>query len=111
SPLTFKLGMIHTPWLDWEEALWDYRMQGQMALERGGYMTSSDIGFGGDGKWGPDKVNMQVTFVNGEGYSGGPGDQAQALPGALATSARQSRGASPSACSIRTIRPGSAVCG
>jgi hypothetical protein len=79
SPLTFKLGMIHTPWLDWEEALWDYRMQGQMALERGGYMTSSDIGAGVDGKWGVDKVNMQVTFVNGEGYSGGPGDQRKDL--------------------------------
>jgi hypothetical protein len=81
SALTFKLGMIHTPWLDWEEALWDYRMQGQMALERGGYLTSSDIGFGVDGKWGPDKVNMQVTFVNGEGYSGGPGDQRKDIEG------------------------------
>ncbi|HKE89428.1 MAG TPA: hypothetical protein VKB45_03760, partial [Gemmatimonadales bacterium] len=81
SALTFKLGMIHTPWLDWEEALWDYRMQGQMALERGGYMTSSDIGFGVDGKWGPDKVNMQLTFVNGEGYSGGPGDQRKDVEG------------------------------
>ena len=81
SPLTFKLGMIHTPWLDWEEALWDYRMQGQMALERGGYLTSSDIGVGVDGKWGPDKVNMQVTFVNGEGYSGGPGDQRKDVEG------------------------------
>jgi hypothetical protein len=81
SPLTFKLGMIHTPWLDWEEALWDYRMQGQMALERGGYLTSSDLGAGVDGKWGPDKVNMQVTFVNGEGYSGGPGDQRKDIEG------------------------------
>ena len=27
SPLSFKIGEIHTPWLDWEEALWDYRMQ------------------------------------------------------------------------------------
>jgi hypothetical protein len=81
SALTFKLGMIHTPWLDWEEALWDYRMQGQMALERGGYMTSSDLGVGVDGKWGPDKVNMQVTFVNGEGYSGGPGDQRKDIEG------------------------------
>lgn len=90
SALTFKLGMIHTPWLDWEEALWDYRMQGQMAMERAipgapagttGYLTSSDIGFGVDGKWGPDKVNMQLTFVNGEGYSGGPGDQRKDIEG------------------------------
>src|SRR5207245_11390208 len=37
SDLTYKLGLLHTPWLDWEEALWDYRMQGTMALDRNGY--------------------------------------------------------------------------
>ena len=74
SPLTFKLGAIHTPWLDWEETLWDYRVQGQMAMERGGYLTSSDFGAGIDYKQGADKVNGQFTIVNGEGYSGGSGD-------------------------------------
>ena len=81
SALTFKLGQIHTPWLDWEEALWDYRMQGTMPIERNGYLTSSDFGAGVDGKWGPDKVNMQVTFVNGEGYGGGTGDQRKDIEG------------------------------
>jgi hypothetical protein len=84
SPLTYKLGMIHTPWLDWEEALWDYRMQGQMAMERAGtvaapaggaYMTSSDLGFGIDGKAKDDQANFQATLVNGEGYHGGVGDK------------------------------------
>jgi hypothetical protein len=74
SALTYKLGEIHTPLLDWEEALWDYRMQGQMAMERGGYVTSADFGAGVDGKWGLDKVNAQLTIVNGEGYSRGQGD-------------------------------------
>jgi hypothetical protein len=74
SALTYKLGELHTPWLDWEETLWDYRMQGGMALERGGYVTSSDFGVGVDGKWGPDRINGQVTVVNGEGYSKGTGD-------------------------------------
>src|SRR5207247_5064245 len=68
SPLTFKVGQIHTPWLDWEEALWDYRMQGQMAMERAGYLSASDFGVGVDGKWGPDKVNFQLVVVNGEFY-------------------------------------------
>jgi hypothetical protein len=81
SPLLFKLGMIHTPWVDFEEALWDYRMQGTIAMDRNGYLTSSDIGFGVDGKWGPDNVNMQLAFVNGEGYSGGPGDQRKDIEG------------------------------
>ena len=75
SALTFKFGEIHTPWLDWEEALWDYRMQGQMALERGGYLSSSDLGLGVDGNWGKDRVNAQVGIYNGENYNKTPGDK------------------------------------
>jgi len=75
SPLTFKLGEIHTPWLDWEEALWDYRMQGTMAIERAGYLTSSDFGAGIDGNFGYDKLNFQAGVFNGEGYGNAPGDQ------------------------------------
>ena len=74
SDLTYKFGLLHTPWLDWEEALWDYRMQGTMALDRNTYATASDFGAGIDGKWQDDQVNGQLTVVNGEGYSGGTGD-------------------------------------
>ena len=81
SSLTYKLGQIHTPWIDWEEALWDYRMQGQMAMERGGYLSSSDFGLGVDGNWNADRVNMQVGIYNGESYSGGAGDKRKDLMG------------------------------
>src|ERR1044071_5057839 len=81
SALTFKLGQIHTPWLDWEEHLWDYRMQGSMALERGGYLSSSDFGAGVDGMWKSDLVNMQVGVYNGENYNRAPGDQRKDLMG------------------------------
>jgi hypothetical protein len=81
SQLTYKLGQIHTPWIDWEEALWDYRMQGQMAMERGGYLSSSDFGLGVDGTWNADRVNMQVGIYNGESYSGGTGDKRKDLMG------------------------------
>lgn len=81
SALTYKFGQIHTPWLDWEEHLWDYRVQGQMAVERAGYMSSSDFGFGVDGNWGYDKVNMQVGVYNGENYNRSPGDQRKDLMG------------------------------
>src|SRR6059036_3273278 len=81
SSLTYKLGQIHTPFIDWEEALWDYRMQGQMAMERGGYLSSSDFGLGIDGNWSADKVNMQVGIYNGESYSGGTGDKRKDLMG------------------------------
>ena len=81
SSLTYKLGQIHTPFIDWEEALWDYRMQGQMAMERGAYLSSSDFGLGVDGNWNADKVNMQVGIYNGESYSGGTGDKRKDLMG------------------------------
>lgn len=81
SALTLKLGQIHTPWLDWEEAMWDYRMQGPMALERGGYVSSSDFGAGVDGNWGYDKFNMQLGVYNGENYNGAPGDQRKDMMG------------------------------
>ena len=80
SPLTAKFGLIHTPWLDWEEALWDYRMQGSMALERfrsvagAGYLSSADFGAGIDGKFGYDKVNFQIGAYDGEFYSKPEGD-------------------------------------
>ena len=74
SSLSYKFGLIHTPWLDWEETLWDYRMQGNVALDRNKYLTSSDFGAGIDGKFNNDQVNAQLTVVNGEGYSGGTGD-------------------------------------
>jgi hypothetical protein len=79
SSLTYKLGMIHTPWVDWEETLWDYRMQGTIAVDRnpvGGIstMTAADIGVGVDGHWNGERINGQLTIVNGEGYSGGTGD-------------------------------------
>jgi hypothetical protein len=80
SPLTAKFGLIHTPWLDWEEALWDYRMQGSMAMERfrsaagAGYLSSADFGAGVDGKFGFDKVNFQIGAYDGEFYSKPEGD-------------------------------------
>lgn len=74
SPLTFKLGLIHTPWLDWVEGMYGYRMQGTMPMERNHYFNSADLGAGVDGAWGNQMVNMQVGVYNGEGYHGGTGD-------------------------------------
>ena len=87
SHLTFKLGQMHTPLLDWEEALWDYRMQGQMAMERGSpitgisYVSSSDFGIGVEGKWSADRLNFQVGIYNGENYNGALGDNRKDLMG------------------------------
>jgi hypothetical protein len=80
-PLTFKLGVIHTPWLDWAEGVYEYRMQGTMAIERASYITSADLGFGIDGAWGKQAVNMQLGVYNGEGYKGGVGDAGKDVMG------------------------------
>jgi hypothetical protein len=81
SSLTYKLGMIHTPFVDWEEELWDYRMQGTIAVDRTGAMSAADIGVGVDGHWKGEQVNAQVAIVNGEFYSGGTGDFRKDLEG------------------------------
>jgi hypothetical protein len=72
--LTYKFGLLQTPYVEWEEALWDYRMQGPIAVDRNGYMSSADVGAGVDGRWKSEQVNAQLAIVNGEGYSGGTGD-------------------------------------
>ncbi len=75
SPLTFKAGLIHTPFIDWEEAMWNYRMQGSMAMDRNKYLTSADFGAGVDGSFDHDRFNFQAGAYNGEGYAGGLGDR------------------------------------
>jgi len=74
SKLTYKFGLVQTPYIDFEETLWDYRMQGPIAVDRNGYMSSADFGAGVDGRWNNEGVNAQFLFFNGEGYSGGTGD-------------------------------------
>lgn len=74
SSLTYKFGMIQAAYVDWEETLWDYRMQGPIAVDRNGYISSADVGFGVDGRWNGEQVNAQFAIINGEGYSGGTGD-------------------------------------
>ena len=83
SGLTFKLGQIHTPWVDFEETLWDFRMQGTIALDRNGYLTSSDFGAGVDGSWGTDAVTAQLGVYNGEGYNRTPGDKYKDVAGRM----------------------------
>lgn len=73
SPLTWRFGMTLTPWIDFEESLWDYRMQGPIALDRNGFATPSDLGVAVDGHFGGERFNFQAGIYNGEGYAGGSG--------------------------------------
>lgn len=75
SPLTFKAGLIQTPWIEFAEAVWNYRMQGTIALDRNKYLTSSDFGASVEGSLGHDRFNFLAGAYNGEGYAGGLGDR------------------------------------
>lgn len=83
SRITYKLGAIQTPLLDWEESLWDYRMQGVMPLERAGYISSSDFGVSADGMWNYEQINAQIGIYNGEGYGNALGDNRKDISGRL----------------------------
>ncbi len=74
SPLTVRFGLTQAPWLDWEEQLWDYRMQGPMAMDRGGYMSASDFGLALDGNINNETVDFSAMAMNGENYNKTPGD-------------------------------------
>jgi len=81
SALTYRFGLITTPWIDWEEALWDYRMQGPVAVDRNKYMTSSDFGAGVDGNINNELVDFQASVVDGTGYGATPGDMHKVVAG------------------------------
>lgn len=81
GPLTFRMGLTQTPWVDFEETIWDYRMQGPIAVDRNHIVTPSDFGGAIDGTWHGDAINMQAGVYNGEGYNaapGGPGKDVEA---------------------------------
>ena len=71
--VTYKFGLVQTPWLSREEDLWGYRMQGSMALDRNKYLTSADFGISADTKVG-GKLDLNFAIVNGEGYAKAEGD-------------------------------------
>jgi hypothetical protein len=79
SPLTLKFGQVQTPWVDYEESLWNYRMQGTVAMDRLGYETSSDFGLAVDGNFSSDLFNFSAGVYSGEKYNGALGDQRKDL--------------------------------
>ncbi|HEU5467049.1 MAG TPA: hypothetical protein VFU75_09165 [Gemmatimonadales bacterium] len=87
SALTYKLGLFTTPWLDWEEALWDYRMEGATVFDRPGYLSSSNFGIGADGNINKEQVDFQAGVFDNGSYSAGLGDQRKNVQGRLSVRA------------------------
>lgn len=61
-----RVGLGHTPWIDFEETINVYRMQGTMFQERNGIQSSADIGAGFLGNFGGTLTKDQQAEV---GYS------------------------------------------
>jgi hypothetical protein len=74
SSLTLKLGLMQTPWIDWEEALWDYRMQGTTVFD-GPYLSSSNFAADVDGNINKEQVDFQAGIFDNGSYSTGLGDE------------------------------------
>jgi len=66
--LKVKLGQFEGGWLDHEEGLWTYRIQGTMLVEREKFMDSANLGVDFQGKLPAGYGEWQANFVNGEGY-------------------------------------------
>lgn len=64
-----KFGITHTPWLDFEEHIDYYRMQGTMFIERSGIFNSADFGFTMEGFLGGQMDKKYMEEVNPK-YSG-----------------------------------------
>ncbi len=72
SPVDLRFGMIPTAWIEWQDALWGYRMQGAQLMDRAGFITSADLGASA-GLATPDRrVEGIVGVVNGEGFGNPP---------------------------------------
>ncbi len=94
-----EVGVVHTPWLDFEEHVNNYRMQDTMFMERQGLFNSADYGvtamglFGGTlpeayqktvskaypGRWG----SFAVGVYNGGGYHAAEKNQSKVVEGRL----------------------------
>ncbi len=62
--LSLELGLVHTPWLDFEEHINYYRMQDTMFMERVGIINSGDFGLTAMGYWGGKMEEEYRKTVN-----------------------------------------------
>jgi hypothetical protein len=80
SALAVRFGLTQTPFVEFEEGVWGYRMQGSIPADRLRYLSSSDLGVAVDGRWGQDDaVQATVGVYNGEGWARGEVDSGKDL--------------------------------
>ncbi|HEU4401192.1 MAG TPA: hypothetical protein VFT43_03735 [Candidatus Polarisedimenticolia bacterium] len=71
-----RLGVHHTPYVDWEEGIYRYRFQGQILMERDGFISSSDFGISTHYNLPGNFGDIHGGYYNGDTYSKAePNDQ------------------------------------
>lgn len=63
-----RLGLADLPFVPYEEDVWGYRVQGTVFSDRGGYLTSTDLGVAVGGRFAKEYGSWQASLVNGEGW-------------------------------------------
>jgi len=63
-----RLGLSHTPWIDYEQGLWGHRFVSKVTSDHFGFDSSADYGVGLKGKLADKMVEYWVTATNGGGY-------------------------------------------
>ena len=64
-----RFGIQQTPWLDFAEAIYRYRFQGTMFVEREGYFASADAGASFHYQFPSNYGDVHVGVYNGENYN------------------------------------------
>ncbi len=72
APVDLRFGMIPTAWIEWQDALWGYRMQGAQLMDRAGFITSADLGASAGFATAGQRLEGVIDVVNGEGYANAP---------------------------------------
>ncbi len=72
APVDLRFGMIPTAWVEWQDALWGYRMQGAQLIDRAGFITSADLGASAGFNTADQRVEGVIDVVNGEGFGYAP---------------------------------------
>jgi hypothetical protein len=74
-----RFGVHHTPYVDWEENIYRYRFQGQIFVERDGYLSSSDFGASTHYNFGGNYGDIHAGYYNGDTYKSGETNDQQAF--------------------------------
>lgn len=81
GPVTWRAGLVFTPWLIYESQLWQHRLQGPLLVARQGWVAPTDFGVAASGHIGP--LSFDVGAFNGEGFLKSERDYRPAWAGRL----------------------------